>query len=89
MATVQISRQQLLRQGVLLEAAVIAWNVIEGIVAVTAGTLSNSVALIAFGIDSFVEVASAAVVLRRLRKEERGQSAEETERLERRAGRIA
>jgi divalent metal cation (Fe/Co/Zn/Cd) transporter len=84
-----ITRQRLLRRGILLEAAVIAWNVLEGIVAVVAGLLANSVALLGFGIDSFIEVASAAIVLRRLVKEVRGRSAIEAERFEARARQIA
>jgi len=82
-------RQALLHRGVLLEVATVAWNIVEGIVAVAAGTLSGSVALIGFGIDSFVETASAVVVGWRLREELRGRAAETAERLERTASRIA
>jgi cation diffusion facilitator family transporter len=82
-------RRLLLRQGYLLELATIAWNIVEGIVAVTAGAQAHSVALVAFGIDSFIETASAAVVGWRLRDELRGRSAEHAERVERRAARIA
>ncbi|OPC77754.1 cation transporter [Embleya scabrispora] len=46
----------------LLVAATITYNVIEAIVAVTAGTLASSTALIGFGLDSVVEVSSAAAV---------------------------
>ncbi|MEU6040503.1 cation transporter [Actinomadura sp. NPDC047616] len=45
-----------------LVAATITYNVIEGIVATTAGTLASSGALVAFGLDSMIEVASAAAV---------------------------
>jgi divalent metal cation (Fe/Co/Zn/Cd) transporter len=88
-ASVYKTRRQLVRRGILLEAAVIAWNLVEGIVAVTAGLVASSVALLGFGIDSFIELASAVVVLRRLVKEARGQSAAEAEILETRARRIA
>ncbi len=40
----------------------IAWNVVEGIVALIAGGVASSAALIGFGLDSFVEVLSAAAV---------------------------
>ncbi|MFB7842421.1 cation transporter [Microbacterium sp. NPDC056052] len=40
----------------------ITWNVIEGIVALIAGGVASSAALIGFGLDSFVEVLSAAAV---------------------------
>ncbi|MEV6833379.1 cation transporter [Streptomyces sp. NPDC051133] len=46
----------------LLVAATIAYNAIEGIVALTAGTLASSTALVGFGLDSVVEVSSAAAV---------------------------
>jgi len=85
-----MSRERLLRRGVLLELGTVAWNVIEGIIAVSAGMLASSVALIGFGIDSFVETASGAVVGWRLRAELRGAADHErAELLERRAGRIA
>ena len=83
-------RRSFLRRGVRLEVLTVGWNVIEGIVAVSAGTLASSIALVAFGIDSFVETASAGVVGWRLRAELRGHADEErAEVLERRAGRIA
>ncbi|MGN5380795.1 cation transporter [Streptomyces lasalocidi] len=46
----------------LLVAATITYNAIEAIVALTAGTLASSTALIGFGLDSVVEVSSAATV---------------------------
>lgn len=45
-----------------LVAATISYNVIEGVVAIWAGREASSSALIGFGLDSFVEVLSAAVV---------------------------
>jgi divalent metal cation (Fe/Co/Zn/Cd) transporter len=46
----------------LLVAATITYNVVEAVVALAAGTVAGSVALIGFGLDSLVEVASAAAV---------------------------
>ena len=43
-------------------AATITYNVIEAVVAITAGTIASSAALIGFGLDSVVEVTSAAAV---------------------------
>ena len=43
-------------------AATIAYNVIEAVVAITAGRLASSAALVGFGLDSIVEVLSAAAV---------------------------
>ncbi len=82
-------RRRLLRRGVALAALTVVWNVVEGVVAVAAGLLSSSVALLGFGIDSFVETASAVVVGRRLSVELRGESGEDAELSERRAARVA
>jgi divalent metal cation (Fe/Co/Zn/Cd) transporter len=58
-----IGRRALLRRRVrLLVAATITYNLIEAIVAITAGTIADSIALIGFGIDSVIEVSSAAAV---------------------------
>ena len=43
-------------------ALTITWNVIEAVVALTAGAKASSSALIGFGLDSIIEVASAAAV---------------------------
>ncbi|MEV4569918.1 cation transporter [Nonomuraea sp. NPDC049419] len=55
-------RTALQRRIRLLVAATITYNVIEAAVAITAGTVASSAALIGFGLDSIVEVASAAAV---------------------------
>lgn len=55
-----------------LERATIAYNVVEGVIAVTAGLAAGLVSLVGFGIDSGIEVAAAAVVLHHLRAELRG-----------------
>lgn len=89
MTTASLDRQHWLKRGIFLEAGLIAWNTIEGIIALAAGLLASSVALIGFGIDSMIEVTSAVVVLRRLYRERAGQSAEEVQQGERQAARIA
>ncbi|MFD3538396.1 cation transporter [Streptomyces sp. NPDC058662] len=55
-------REALARRIRLLVAATITYNVIEAIVAITAGTIASSTALIGFGLDSVIEVSSAAAV---------------------------
>ncbi|WP_196421231.1 cation transporter [Streptomyces sp. E1N211] len=55
-------RDALSRRIRLLVAATITYNVIEAIVAITAGTIASSTALIGFGLDSVIEVSSAAAV---------------------------
>ncbi|MFF9147185.1 cation transporter [Streptomyces sp. NPDC014861] len=55
-------RDVLARRIRLLVAATITYNVIEAIVALTAGAIASSTALIGFGLDSVIEVSSAAAV---------------------------
>lgn len=43
-------------------AATITYNVVEAVVAITAGTMASSSALVGFGLDSIIEVTSAAAV---------------------------
>lgn len=82
-------RVALLRRGIRLEFLTVAWNIVEGIVAIAAGMAAGSIALIGFGIDSFVETVSGAVLLWRLRAEVSGNATEERlEQVERRAERL-
>ncbi len=55
-------RALLTRRIRLLVAATITYNVVEAVVAISAGTVASSSALIGFGLDSTIEVASAAAV---------------------------
>lgn len=78
-----------LKRGLRLEYLTVGWNVVEGIVAVTAGIAAGSIALIGFGVDSFVETISGAVIIWRLMAEIRGRYDDEAmERIEQRAERI-
>ncbi|GAA4834248.1 cation transporter [Actinomycetospora corticicola] len=58
----QERRAVLARRVRLLVAATITYNVIEAVVAISAGTVASSSALIGFGLDSVIEVASATAV---------------------------
>jgi divalent metal cation (Fe/Co/Zn/Cd) transporter len=49
----------------------LAWNVVEGVVALVAGVAASSVSLIGFGMDSGIEVSAAVVLAWRLRQERR------------------
>lgn len=69
-----------LRRGIHLEYLTVSWNLLEGIVSVGSGAVAGSIALIGFGIDSFVETSSGAVLLWRLRAERAGRNAEQVER---------
>lgn len=53
-------------RGRRLEYFTIAWNSLEGLVAVAAGTVAGSISLVGFGIDSFIEVTSGATLLWRM-----------------------
>ncbi|GAB4057254.1 cation transporter [Catellatospora paridis] len=55
-------RRVLVRRVRVLVAATITYNVVEAVVAITAGTIASSTALLGFGLDSVIEVASAAAV---------------------------
>ena len=62
-AAVTAARRAVLSRRVrLLVAATITYNVIEAVIALTAGTIASSTALIGFGLDSVIEVASATAV---------------------------
>ena len=84
-ATTAARREQLHRRGVRLEWFTVAWNVVEGAVAIGAGLLTGSVSLVGFGADSFIEVISAVALLWRLRKAGPSASAKERGDAERRA----
>jgi len=71
-----------------LESLTVAWNLVEGLVAVAAALAAGSVALLGFGIDSFVESASGSVLVWRLLAERRTTDAGAIERRERRAQRL-
>ncbi len=51
------------RRAVRLAWATIAWNLVEAVVAIAAGTAAGSIALVGFGLDSTVEVMSAVVIV--------------------------
>jgi divalent metal cation (Fe/Co/Zn/Cd) transporter len=59
-------RAALVRRGRRLEYFTLAWNTLEGIVAVAAGAIAGSISLVGFGIDSFIEVISGAALLWRM-----------------------
>jgi len=64
-----LEKDSSLRTALRLEITTIIWMVIEAAVAVAAGIVARSLLLVAFGIDSTIELASAIVVFRRFRIE--------------------
>jgi hypothetical protein len=66
MVETALSRHAITQRGMKLEYFTIAWNSVEGIVAVAAGVVAGSISLVGFGVDSFIEVTSGAVLLWRM-----------------------
>lgn len=83
------TRSALLARGLRLEYLTVGWNVVEGVIAIGAGIAAGSIALIGFGVDSFVESISGSVLIWRLRAETIGGADEERiEQVEQRASRL-
>jgi divalent metal cation (Fe/Co/Zn/Cd) transporter len=87
-APTDCERARLVRRAFQLEYATVAWMVVEAAVAIWSGVQAGSVSLVAFGIDSLIELASAGVLIWRLTIElKHGQAFAES--AERTAGRLA
>ena len=78
-------RPALVRRGLALNWITIAYNVVEAVVAIGAGVVSGSVALLGFGLDSVIEVTASGAAQWRLRID---LDAERRERVERTTHRI-
>ncbi|MFN8549278.1 MAG: cation transporter [Candidatus Eisenbacteria bacterium] len=87
LAALPSPRERHLRRAVALVALTTTWNVLEGVIAITAAVRTGSIALLGFGFDSVIETASGAVVGWRLWHELKGRAG--TAALERRTARIA
>jgi divalent metal cation (Fe/Co/Zn/Cd) transporter len=74
-------RQSLVKRGTRLSYFTIAWNSLEGLIAVIAGTVAGSISLVGFGIDSFIEVISGTTLLWRMTVDADVQRRERNERL--------
>lgn len=61
------SPAELRRRGVRLEWATNGWNAMEVAVTISLGVQAGSLALIAFGLDSIIEIFASMVVIRNLR----------------------
>ena len=60
------SRRALVARGMLLEYATVAYNLLEGVIAIVAGLIAGSIALVGFGFDSAIEVISGITLIWRL-----------------------
>ncbi len=74
----------LYRKALLLEYFTVGYNVLEGVLSVLAGSLSGSIALVGFGLDSAIESASGIILIHRL-SVAGSVSPEQEERVEKRA----
>jgi divalent metal cation (Fe/Co/Zn/Cd) transporter len=82
-----VDRHQLIRQAFRLEWITIGWMIVEVVAAIGSGIVSGSLVLLAFGLDSVIELISAGVLMWRLSVElRRGHAFSEN--AERIAGRI-
>src|SRR4026208_1722043 len=61
-----VNRARYVKRGRYLQYFTIGYNCLEGLIAIVAGLLAGSIALIGFGVDSVIEVTSGAAVLWRL-----------------------
>jgi len=57
------TRKELERRGLRLEYATIAWNAVEMVIAIGLGIAARSLALVAFGLDTMVELFASGVVV--------------------------
>jgi divalent metal cation (Fe/Co/Zn/Cd) transporter len=58
-----VRRRQLGRRAQLLATASIAYNLVEAVIAIAAGLVAGSIALVGFGLDSVVEVSSGLIIV--------------------------
>jgi Co/Zn/Cd efflux system component len=81
-------RTQLIRKAFRLEWLTIGWMVVEAVVALASGIAAGSLVLVAFGLDSVIELVSAGVLVWRLSIELRNGQAfsEHAERIASRVG---
>ena len=78
-------RDAAVRRAKRLNQATIAWNAVEGVVAVAAGIAAGSVSLVGFGFDSAIEVSAALILAWRLHQERKEGCTQEADRLATRA----
>src|SRR5512135_1341054 len=86
--SIQADRAALARIGVRVEVFTVLWMTVEAVVSIGIGVRAASALLIAFGIDSVIELASGAILLWRLSLEARGEETEQVEQAEHRAALI-
>jgi divalent metal cation (Fe/Co/Zn/Cd) transporter len=83
MTTVHLphAREALVRRSLRLNVATLAYNSLEGVIAIVAGLVAGSVALLGFGLDSLIELAASLTALWRLRADLDTEQRERAERI--------
>ncbi|PIQ86116.1 MAG: hypothetical protein COV74_06030 [Candidatus Omnitrophica bacterium CG11_big_fil_rev_8_21_14_0_20_45_26] len=71
-----MERTSLIKKALILEWVLIGYNALEGIASILAGWWAGSIALVGFGLDSFIEISAASILIWRL--SHRGTLEEET-----------
>ena len=56
-------KSKLHKRALLLSYFTVGYNILEGIVSIVAGMMAGSIALIGFGLDSFIESLSGGVMI--------------------------
>ena len=74
-------RELLVRRGLALSYATALYNSLEGLIAIGAGLVAGSVALVGFGVDSAIELSASAAAIWRLRLDLDAERRERSERL--------
>jgi divalent metal cation (Fe/Co/Zn/Cd) transporter len=75
------TRTDLIQRGERLECFTILWNSIEGLLSIGAGITAGSIALVCFGLDSFIEVISGSALLWRMKADRDVEQREHAERI--------
>jgi divalent metal cation (Fe/Co/Zn/Cd) transporter len=74
-------RRTLVRRGLLLSYVTLGYNSLEGLIAIAAGVVAGSIALVGFGLDSLIEVSASLAALWRLYRDRDEQHRQRAERL--------
>jgi divalent metal cation (Fe/Co/Zn/Cd) transporter len=77
---VAVHRHALIRRGKQLEYFTLLWCGLEALVGIVAGFIARSVSLTGFGLDSLIEVTSAAALLWRFHRDSKSSNREKAER---------
>jgi len=83
----KIENPKLYRRALWLSYFTVGYNVVEGIISILVGVLAGSIALVGFGLDSFVESLSGSVMIWRFRMHGKI-SGEKEEQVEKRATKL-